>query len=437
MSIYKYIKKYWLFVCLIVLIIIGLNQPIDSQIVSPESKIDHVLELEGRWQKQYNGYFKGDFSNKGLDAPAIAQELLTLQQKTQRNPSVLWAAANREKLNLYLITPGQSLIHQEISEAKQANLLPVIKSFLLEISQNKPSNDYLTLGKQLYDWLIAPVESQLRANNIDTIIFCLGEGLRSLPLSALYDGKQFLIEKYSLTRIPGFNLSEIGKGNIQNAKILAMGASEFKEQAALPGVAIELDTIFKTPWEGRSVLNQGFTVNNFNTLRRSEPFQILHLATHANFQPGEPNQSYIQFSDRKLTLADLPELGLNQSPVELLVLSACQTAVGDKDVELGFSGLALQAGVKSALASLWSVSDAGTLALMSEFYQRLKTTLNKSEALQQTQIAMIRRQVYLKSGELISSRGNVTLPAVLSTPQQQDLSHPFYWAGFSLIGSPW
>lgn len=437
MNIYKFFKKYWLFPCLIAFIIIGLNSPIYSQTVSPESKIDHVLELEGRWQKQYNGYFQGDFSNKGMTEDAIAQELLTLQQKTQRNPAVLWAAANQEKLNLYLITPGEPLIHQEIPEANQANLLPVIKSFLLAITQNKPSDEYLRLGKQLYDWLITPVTSQLQANNIDTLIFCLGEGLRSLPLSALYDGKQFLVEKYSLTRIPGFNLSEVGQGNLKNAKILAMGASEFQEQAALPGVAIELDTILKTPWEGRSVLNQGFTVNNFKSLRQTEPFQILHLATHANFQPGEPNQSYIQFSDRKLTLADLPELGLNQSPVELLVLSACQTAVGDKDVELGFSGLALQAGVKSALASFWSVSDAGTLALMSEFYQRLKSSLNKADALQQTQVAMIRRKVYLKQGELISSRGNVTLPEMLSSPQQQDLSHPFYWAGFSLIGSPW
>ncbi|MEB3310201.1 MAG: CHAT domain-containing protein [Snowella sp.] len=417
--------------------IIGIHHSLLSQTISPEGKADPVIQLEGRWQNQYNNYFQGDFSHKGLGATAIAQELLTLQQKTQKNPAVLWIAANSEKLNLYLIAPGKPLIHQENPEVNQAKLSPIIQSFLSEIVQNKPSEDYLILGKQLYDWLIAPIESELQVNKIDTLILCLGEGLRSLPLSALYDGKQFLIEKYSLTRIPGFNLSEIDQGKLRNAKVLAMGASKFEEQPALPGVAIELDTILDTPWEGRSVLNQGFTVNNLNTLRQSEPFQILHLATHASFQPGEPNQSYIQFSDRKLTLADLPELGLNQPPVELLVLSACQTAVGDKDVELGFSGLALQAGVKSALASFWSVSDAGTLALMSEFYQRLKTTLNKADALQQTQIAMIRRQVYLKQGELISSRGNVTLPAILSTPQPQDLSHPFYWAGFSLIGSPW
>ena len=114
-----------------------------------------------------------------------------------------------------------------------------------------------------------------------------------------------------------------------------------------------------------------------------------------------------------------------------------KTAVGDADVELGFAGLAFQSGVKSALASLWYVSDTGTLALMSEFYQQLKTTQTKAEALRQTQLGMIHGEVRLQQGELLLSRGEIPLPPEIANSGENNLSHPYYWAAFSLIGSPW
>ena len=120
-----------------------------------------------------------------------------------------------------------------------------------------------------------------------------------------------------------------------------------------------------------------------------------------------------------------------------MVLSACTTAVGDEKAELGFAGLAVQAGVKSALASLWYVSDTGTLALMSEFYQQLKTTSTKAQALQQTQIQMLKGNIRLQRGELLSSRGELTLPPEIAAQENYNLSHPYYWAAFTLIGSPW
>jgi CHAT domain-containing protein len=123
--------------------------------------------------------------------------------------------------------------------------------------------------------------------------------------------------------------------------------------------------------------------------------------------------------------------------IELLVLSACKTAVGDTDAELGFAGLAFQSGVKTALASLWYVSDTGTLALMSEFYQQLKTTSTKAQALQQTQIQMLKGNIRLQRGELLSSRGELTLPPEIAAQENYNLSHPYYWAAFTLIGSPW
>jgi CHAT domain-containing protein len=123
--------------------------------------------------------------------------------------------------------------------------------------------------------------------------------------------------------------------------------------------------------------------------------------------------------------------------VELLTLSACRTAVGDVNAELGFAGLAVQAGVKSALASLWYVSDEGTLALMREFYRNLRQVPIKAEALRQAQVAMLQGKVGIKGGELRGLRGGIGLPPAIAQRGDRVLNHPYYWAGFTMIGSPW
>ncbi|NES68260.1 MAG: CHAT domain-containing protein, partial [Okeania sp. SIO2D1] len=125
--------------------------------------------------------------------------------------------------------------------------------------------------------------------------------------------------------------------------------------------------------------------------------------------------------------------------VELLVLSACRTAVGDKNSELGFAGLAIATGVKSALASLWLVNDEGTLGLMTEFYSNLGNVSIKSEALREAQIAMLKGKVVIENGILKVSggRGEMPLPPELAQMNQKNFSHPYYWAGFTMVGSPW
>jgi CHAT domain-containing protein len=165
------------------------------------------------------------------------------------------------------------------------------------------------------------------------------------------------------------------------------------------------------------------------------------LATHADFNSGELSNSYIQLYDKKLGLDQVRQLGLNKPPVELFVLSACKSALGNEQAELGFGGLAVQTGVKSAMASLWYVSDAGTLGLMTEFYRQLNTAPIKAEALRKAQLAMIQGQVRIEGNQLIGSNGSVAIPPQLVTYLQQNvlgnLSHPFYWAPFTMIGSPW
>ena len=268
----------------------------------------------------------------------------------------------------------------------------------------------------------------------------MGEGLRILPVAALHDGKQFLIEKYSLSLIPSISLMDTNYRPLQGTQVLAMGASQFINEEPLPAVPVEVETISEKLWEGSKFLNEEFTQNNLLTQRKNYPYPIIHLATHATFNRGKPSNSYIQlWGNEQIKLNRVRELGWSNPSVDLLVLSACRTAVGNREAELGFAGLAVAAGVKSALTSLWSVSDEGTLALMTEFYTYLNDAKIKSEALRQAQLAMLQGKVVITGGELrgSSTRGEVKLPSALANVNNQNLSHPYYWAGFTIVGSPW
>ncbi|HEY9830294.1 MAG TPA: CHAT domain-containing protein, partial [Stenomitos sp.] len=216
------------------------------------------------------------------------------------------------------------------------------------------------------------------------------------------------------------------------------GADKFQELQALPAVPVELDVITKQVWQGQSFLNEGFTMNNLKSQR--QPFGIVHLATHADFKPGNADNSYIQLWDSQLKVNQLRQMGWQQQPqVDLLVLSACRTAIGDINVELGFAGLAVQAGVKSALASLWYVDDGGTLALMSGFYHHLSQpdVTIKALALRRAQIAMLRGESRVENSQLYVSGLSAPIPLPPELPEFQDFTHPYYWAAFTMVGSPW
>jgi CHAT domain-containing protein len=237
--------------------------------------------------------------------------------------------------------------------------------------------------------------------------------------------------------MPSFSLTDTRYTNLKNSHVLAMGASNFTNQKSLPAVPVELSAITSNLWPGKVLLNEALTIENLRSQRDSEPFSIIHLATHAMFLPGEPGNSYIQLWDTQLRLNQMQQLGWNDPPVELLVLSACKTAQGNTEVELGFAGLSVQAGVKSALASLWFVSDEGTMALMTKFYQELKQAPIKAEALRRTQVAMLKGEVRLEDGKLVTPGMVMPLPPELAQLGNQNLSHPKFWSAFTMIGNPW
>lgn len=336
---------------------------------------------------------------------------ITLQLETQES----------DRLQLLLITAQGEPVVKTLPITRQE--IEGMVGRLRRGVSNSRSRVYLTAAQELYQWLIAPLEATLTERDINNLVLIGDEGLRSLPLAALHDGNHFIIERYSIGQMPSLALTNFDYQPITpTSPVLAMGASEFtaRNLEPLPAVPIELDLITRQR-HGHIYLNQDFTWRNLKASNQNRQFQILHLATHAFFNPDVAEDAYIQlWGDETLTLASLRDLKPYEAPeLELLILSACTTAIGNPEAELGFAGAAVQAGVKSVLASLWQVSDQGTSALMDAFYHQLvqPDVTIKAEALRRAQLTL-----------LTPNRDN---------PNAPDFSHPFYWSAFNLIGSPW
>ncbi|MFP4119705.1 MAG: CHAT domain-containing protein, partial [Coleofasciculus sp.] len=373
----------------------------------------------------YISFVPPESSNQAENTTSFSQNNPT----QTRNPE--------DQLELLLVTANGLPIRKRIPEITRQQVLNVADKFRLEVTNVRSRKGYIVPGKQLYDWLVAPMDAELQALGIENVTFLVDYGLRSIPMAAIYDGQQFLIEKYSVGLMPSLSLVNPNYASLENMEVLAMGAAQFIDQKPLPAVPVELSAITQSLWQGKSFLNETFTLENLKAQRQQQPFGIIHLATHANFQSGEPNNSYIQLWDRKLRLNQLSQLDWNNPPVELLVLSACRTALGNEEAELGFAGLAVQSGAKSAVGSLWYVSDEGTLGLMTQLYQTLKQAPIKAEALRQTQLAMLEGQVYVKGGQLIAGDKSVPLPQELARLGDVNFQHPYYWSAFTMVGSPW
>ncbi|MEG4631500.1 CHAT domain-containing protein [Microcoleus sp. AR_TQ3_B6] len=429
-----------------------INSNIRDSVIQSASRIDIRKNLEvgnisaalslldKSFSQEFQEYFGSNISEESISTDKIKEKLASMGAETRTKPSLIYLFSQPEKLNLVLITSCGEVVYKSVESASRQEVLRVVTQFRNEITKPgvRGTTSYLPSSQQLYKWMIAPVEDSLKKCQTDTISFVVDRGLRGIPFAALHDGQQFLVEKYSLSLMPSINLTDSRYVDIRNSQVLAMGASQFSELNPLLAVPTEIAAISRQ-WPGVSFLNEGFTLENLKRQHQSRPFGIIHLATHGEFRPGLPSNSFIQLWDSRLRLDQLRDLRLNDPQVNLLVLSACRTAVGDAQAELGFGGLALQAGVQTAVGSLWYVSDEGTLGLMSEFYQQLKTARIKAAALRQAQIAMLRGDVRLEGGRLRgSSRGEgVELPASLQGFEDLKLSHPYYWSAFVMIGSPW
>ncbi|NES03938.1 MAG: CHAT domain-containing protein, partial [Okeania sp. SIO2F4] len=418
-----------------------------SQILSRNSltvdlaRQEMISGLEKSRIDEYSNYFGVNLEPKLLSTKSARDILAEMEQQTGKKSAVIYVNVYNDKLQLILFTADGQPILNTIHEVNRAKLKEIAIQFYVNIidPRNRNSQSYLPLAQKLYNWLISPMAAELEAANIDTLLLSMDSGFRLLPVAALHDGEKFLIEQYNISLIPSLSLMNNNYNSLKNTQVLAMGASKFYDKPSLPAVPVELTSITENLWQGNTFLNEEFTRQNLISQRQNYPYPIIHLATHAEFRSGDVNKSYIQLWDEKLKLHQIRELGWNNPEVELLVLSACRTAVGDKNSELGFAGLAIATGVKSALASLWLVNDEATLGLMTEFYSHLSNVNIKAEALREAQIAMLKGEVLIAEGKLkgSGSRREVTLPPELASIQNKNFAHPYYWAGFTMIGSPW
>ncbi|MEM9538540.1 MAG: CHAT domain-containing protein [Cyanobacteria bacterium P01_E01_bin.42] len=341
-----------------------------------------------------------------------------------------------DRLHLLLVTPSGE---PEIYPTGQTRdlVLKSARQFRRAVTNVRRPDAYLPPARDLYQTLVAPLEVELQARDIQHLTFLLDDGLRSIPIAALHDGTNFLMERYSLSLMPSLALTDLRPADIRSMSVLAMGATTFTDKEALPAVSRELEILTEDLWKGDRYFNEDFNAKQLKEARDRVPYGIVHLATHADFRPGQPSESYIQMGSQQMGLDELRELRLHDPAIELLVLSACRTALGDTDAELGFAGLAVAAGAKSALGSLWYVSDAGSLGFMTNFYEHLRAVPMKAEAIRQAQMALHNGEVRLEGGQLIAQGKTFALNEELLELGDRDFSHPYYWSAFTLIGSPW
>ncbi|MBP0021757.1 MAG: CHAT domain-containing protein [Cyanobacteria bacterium SBLK] len=359
-----------------------------------------------------------------------------LMRSHQRGGAVSRTLNESDRLELLLIPPEGSPIRKSTT-ATRAEVLKIGREFRQTVTNIRRPDAYLQSARSLYRWLLEPLEPTLQKTNIENLVYILDRGLRTLPLAALHDGQNFIIDRYSLGLTPSLALTDLRPPNLRTQKVLAMGADRFNDKEPLPAVPLELAAIAGNSWQGATYLNEEFTRANLGNARNEIPYGIVHLATHGDFRPGKPSDSYIQLWDEKLTLDELKELGWDLPTVELLILSACRTAIGSPEAELGFAGLTVASGVKSAIGSLWYVSDVGTLGLMLNFYDRLQQSSLKAEALRQAQLSLIRGDTRFEGGELVLNGDRVPLTPELAALGDRAFIHPYYWSGFALIGNPW
>ncbi|WP_413470357.1 CHAT domain-containing protein [[Phormidium] sp. LEGE 05292] len=350
-----------------------------------------------------------------------------------------------DKVWLLLASPGGVVKTVEVPVNRRELGETVVKFRLLLQQPNSSINEVQATGKKLYDWLIKPLETELKTSNVQNLIFSLDRVTRYIPMSALYDGQKYLIENYNVSTVLSAELTDMRDRlppGTQKASILALGLSNaVADFNALPFVPAELDAIVRQKPEdpkgiypGLELLNQSF---DFKALRDNLPGRnILHIATHGKFVPGSPDASYLLLGNgAKLTISDIQKLP-DLSYIHLVVLSACETALGGPNAEgIEISGLSyyfLNGGAKAVIASLWQVNDGSTSQLMQNFYSNLA---NNSKDTQITKAAAL-RQAQLKFLQTNESATNLAQRGITAAqPVKSNLSHPFYWAPFVLIGN--
>ena len=355
-------------------------------------------------------YFRDDCVDAARSKKANVDEII---QELSQTTAIVYPIMLPDRLELLLSHPTgtQRGLKRETVRISSQMLTQEVRTFR-RLLEKRTTKEYLPHAQQLYKWLIEPLKPHLTASQIDTMVFVPDGALRTIPMAALHDGEEFLIRKYAVAVTPGVILTDPQPMNRSQLKLLSVGLTEPVEGfASLPNVATEVQNIQEL-YGGKVLLNQQFQVAALEKEMKVGLPTIVHIASHAKFE-GDAKETFLLAFDGKLNMEQLKTMvGLYQyreTPLDLITLSACETAEGDDRAALGLAGVAIKAGARSALATLWFINDKATSDLVTDFYRQLQNpTVSKAEALQLAQKKLLQHPMY---------------------------KHPGYWSPFLLINN--
>ncbi|MEB3179565.1 MAG: tetratricopeptide repeat protein [Nostocaceae cyanobacterium] len=427
--------------------------PEASRTSQQQQRIAQLVKLEEDLNGQFNAFTSradivalvDKLSPQVLRQTVDLSQLDSLRDDLKRLDAViLYPLVLEDRLELVITTPNSPPLRRTVN-VKREDLNLTIAEFR-QVLQN-PEKDAKPSAQQLYTWLIKPLENDLKQAGVKTIIYSPDAQLRYIPLAALHDGNQWLVQRYRINNITAKSLTDFSSKPQPQPRVLAgafvqgtynvtLGDDTFYFRG-LTYAGKEVENLVSLIPNSTKLFDQSFSKEA--TTSKMNEYNIVHMATHAAFVPGDAKNSFILFGDGdQATLKDIENWTLNN--VDLVVLSACETGLGGKFGENGEEVLGLgyqfqSRGVRATIASLWQVDDGGTQALMDAFYASLengKTT--KAEALRQAQTALITgdfKPLGEKRGIVVAERIRNGVPAKV----QSRLSHPYYWAPFILIGN--
>ena len=349
--------------------------------------------------------------NNFFQVACVEEEPDNLSQ-TDTEAAIFYPIILQDRLEIIVAIPNKPLRHYSAA-ISASELEDTYRQMRRKLGFSFRERDLLPIAKNLYNLMIQPIQSELKQNKITTLVFSLDGILRKIPMAFLHDGNQYLIEQYKIaTTIPGLNTQNLHSLDTQSLNILVAALSNASQDfSPLPAVENEVKQITQLFPSSTVLFNDEFTSSNLQQAMRQVDASIVHLATHGQFSSNR-DETFILTAKDKIKINDFERLLKDRTkdgvtPIELLIMSACQTAAGDNRAILGLAGVAVRSGARSTLATLWPVSDESTALFMATFYQKIaQSNISKADAIRLAQLELLER----------------------------GYRQPFFWAPFILVG---
>lgn len=354
--------------------------------------------------------------DKFFQEACLSDKFVAIDEVVDRdssNTAIFYPIVLENQTEVILKLPKQQLIRRT-SSINNKKLEGMVTELLESVYEPEVSKEkrFLELSQELYNLLIKPVQTELKNSGVNTLVFIPDSSLRSVPFAALYNGQEYLVERYAVSLSLGLQLFTPKPLVGQQLNALAAGLTKKPGLPNLPKVKEELDLMKEMGVATTVLLDEEFKKQALENKINEKPFRVVHLATHGQFS-SQAEKTYIETVDGRINVSQLDSLLKSRveqrpEPIELLVLSACETASGDNRAALGLAGVALRAGARSTVASLSAITDDSTVVFVGEFYRELLAGKSIAQSVQLAQLKLLKDPNY---------------------------SRPLYWSPYVLVGN--